>query len=202
MNFGMGKNLKYLRIRGRILSTGEAMVDDPDVRVYLAVTLADDDAGGQEVHFRLMAIPRRLEERLVENDWAGTFYLLRYQNAQGLAGALYAAQVSGQKVYDPVGGWKALEGLRGAASVRGQLFSNALLLAFALCVVWVPLMLIVTAILPSGLSLLVTTALCGLYAYWLTFPVFRARKHLGFEQAEQQLRADGFDLTPALSPKY
>ena len=202
MSFGMGKNLRYLKIRGRIVNTGEAEVDDPDIRLYLAVTIVDDDANAQEVHFRLMAIPRRLEERLVENDWTGTFYLLRYQNAQGLAGGLYAAQINGQKVYDPIEGWRALASLRGIGSVRGQLFSNALLLAFALCVVCVPLMLIVTAILPGGLSLLVTTALCGLYAYWLAFPVFRARKHLGFEQAEQQLRADGFDLAPALSPKH
>ena len=41
MSFGMGKRLKYLKIRGQLLRTGEPEVDDPDVRVYRAVTLKD-----------------------------------------------------------------------------------------------------------------------------------------------------------------
>ena len=70
MSFGQGKRLKYLTIRGQFMRTGEPDVDDPDVRVYRAVTLKDDDAGGQEVHFRVMFIPRRLEDAL-EGNGAG-----------------------------------------------------------------------------------------------------------------------------------
>ena len=88
MSFGQGKRLKYLTIRGQLMCTGEPDVDDPDVRVYRAVTLKDDDAGGQEVHFRVMFIPRRLEDALEANEWRGTFYVLRHLDGQGLVGAL------------------------------------------------------------------------------------------------------------------
>ena len=118
MSFGMGKRLKYLKIRGQLLHTGEPDVDDPDVRVYRAVTLKDDDAGGQEVHFRVMFIPRRLEDALEANDWRGTFYVLRHLDGQGLVGALYAAEVNGQKVYEPTGGWKALKFMTAVSSRR------------------------------------------------------------------------------------
>lgn len=131
MSFGMGKRLKYLKIRGQLLRTGEPEVDDPDVRAYRAVTLKDDDAGGQEVHFRMMFIPRRLEDALEANEWRGTFYVLRHLDGQGLVSALYAAEVNGQKVYEPTGGWKALKFMTAVSSRRLQIVaSNPAVLTF------------------------------------------------------------------------
>ena len=124
MSFGMGKRLKHLKIRGQLLRTGEPEVDDPDVRVYRAVTLTDDDAGEQEVHFRVMLIPRRLEDRLQANGWQGTFYVLRHLDAQGLVGALYAAEANGQKAYEPTGSWKALKSMATVSSRRLQVVAS------------------------------------------------------------------------------
>ena len=106
MSFGMGKRLKHLKIRGQLLRTGEPEVDDPDVRVYRAVTLTDDDAGEQEVHFRVMLIPRRLEDRLQANGWQGTFYVLRHLDAQGLVAPCTRPRRTARKRTSPLAAGK------------------------------------------------------------------------------------------------
>lgn len=70
------------------------------------------------MHFRVMLIPRRLEDHLQANGWQGTFYVLRHLDAQGLVGALYAAEANGQKAYEP--GWKALKSMATVSSRRLQ----------------------------------------------------------------------------------
>ena len=203
MSFGMGKRLKYLKIRGQLLRTGEPEVDDPDVRVYRAVTLKDDDAGGQEVHFRVMFIPRRLEDALEANGWCGTFYVLRHLDGQGLVGALYAAEVNGQKVYEPTGGWKAMKFMTAVSSRRLQIVaSNPAVLTFVFLVGLLPIWMLCALLLPGGLSFIGTLVGGAVYGYWLTLPMFRARTYLAFNDAEEQLKAAGFNVSPVLSNKY
>ena len=203
MSFGMGKRLKHLKIHGQLVRTGEPEVDDPDVRVYRAVTLTDDDAGEQEVHFRVMLIPRRLEDHLQANGWQGTFYVLRHLDAQGLVGALYAAEANGQKAYEPTGSWKALKSMATVSSRRLQVVaSNPAVLTFVFLAGLLPIWMLCALLLPSSLSLLGTVAAAGLYGYWLTLPMVRARTYVGFEEAERQLKAEGFDVSQALSHKY
>ena len=65
-----------------------------------------------------------------------------------------------------------------------------------------PIWMLCALLLPSSLSLLGTVAAAGLYGYWLTLPMVRARTYVGFEEAERQLKAEGFDVSQALSHKY
>ena len=146
---------------------------------------------------------RRLEDRLQANGWQGTFYVLRHLDAQGLVGALYAAEANGQKAYEPTGSWKALKSMAAVSSRRLHVVaSNPAVLTFVFLAGLLPIWMLCALLLPSSLSLLGTVAAAGLYGYWLTLPMVRARTYVGFEEAERQLKAEGFDVSQALSHKY
>ena len=116
---------------------------------------------------------------------------------------MYAAEANGQKAYEPTGSWKALKSMAAVSSRRLHVVaSNPAVLTFVFLAGLLPIWMLCALLLPSSLSLLGTVAAAGLYGYWLTLPMVRARTYVGFEEAERQLKAKGFDVSQTLSHKY
>lgn len=94
----MKKNLKYVKIEGRLKSRGEYDSSIAEHRPYEAVTIIDNE--GDEIHFHTLQISKRMDESLNFHNHM-SFYILRYRRKEKMFGVLYAVECNGNKVYYP-----------------------------------------------------------------------------------------------------
>lgn len=204
----MGKNLKYIKISGVMTACGTYDTVDVDIRPYEAVTIKDD--AGEEIHFRMLMIPARLDDKFNVGQ-ATTFYILRHKDKKGqYAGALYAINVNNEKIFYALDAWKAIKTIARITSIRGFLTSNPLVLAFlglagGFFFFWTTFLILENFFGLSAVFLAI--AAVAWWLYFLLFPLFMSKKYAGESIMLETMRADGFvpregSPTVASSNKY
>ena len=188
-----GKNFKHIKLHGEMISAGEYDTADVDIRPYEAVTLKD--MHGEELHFRLLLVPKRLDDAYMLKEEV-TFYLLRHKNKKGqLIGALYAIEKGNDKLYFPDHAWKAIKTVAQAGSRRGILLAIPVLFALVAPLgAFIAFMIMFLLFSPLG-SFISTTGGLAAAAFWvyaLLFPIIKTRKYVNFEEMESIIHANGF----------
>ena len=189
----MGKNLKYIKINGVMTACGTYDAVDVDIRPYEAVTIKDDS--GEEVHFRMLMIPARLDDKFNINQ-ATTFYILRHKDKKGqYVGALYAINVENEKIFYALDAWKAIKTIARMTSTRGVLTSNPMVLAFLGVAGGLFFYLIIYLILGQifgNYAVFPGFAAAAFWIYFLLFPTFKSKLYAGESIMLETMRADGF----------
>ena len=200
-----GKNFKHIKLHGEMISAGEYDTADVDMRPYEAVTLKD--VNGEELYFRLLMVPKRLDDAYKLKEEV-TFYLLRHKNKKGeLIGALYAIEKGGEKLYFPDQAWKAIKTVAQAGSRRGILLAIPVLFTIVAPLgAFIAFMIIFLLFTPLGNFISTTAGLAAavFWVYALLFPIIKTRKYVNFEEMESIIYANGFKPTvvSSASGKY
>ena len=190
----MSKKLKYIKIHGKITAMGTYDTIDVDIRPYEAVTVKDD--AGDEIHFRMLMVPTRIDDKLKIDDEA-TFYILRHKNKKGqYAGALYAIDINGEKLFYPIDGWKAAKGLAQGLSMRYQLSRNPMVLlggaGFAAVFFGFIVALIFFALIGEKSAVLFGSIAGFTWIYFFMFPLVKSKRFAGQDIMLETMRVGGF----------
>jgi len=204
--YGMKRGLKYIKVSGQLVSRGEYETSIIDVRPYEAVTLIDE--GGEELHFSLLHIPKRLDEHLDQGEKA-IFYLLRHRSRENYVGALYAIEVGGKKIFYREIAIGLAKMLARSLSFRIQVMKNPPAF-FAYCFfgvlagsgIFLFTWYIVDLVLGRFLGGLAGCAAAAAWAVLLTYPLVRGNKYAGIAQLEQTMALEGFHSMAQPIGKY
>ena len=181
---------------------------DADIRPDQAVTIKD--SRGEELHFRMLMTPARLDDKF-KIDQAATFYILRHKDKKGqYVGALYAIDVNNEKIFYALDAWKAIKTIARLTSTRGVLTSNPMVLAFLALsggffffgITWLFL-----SSLFGGFTGILGIGAAAFWIYFLLFPLIKPKIYAGESIMLETMRNDGFvprqgTPTAASSNKY
>ena len=194
----MKKNLKYVKIEGKLKSRGEYATSPAEYRPYEAVTLVDND--GDEIHFHTLSISKRMDESL-NFDNPMTFYILRYRHKDKMVGVLYAIESDGTKVYYPDTAIPALKALGLQVRNRYQVIVNPVGAMGILIVAGGALSLA----LGFGLGFdFATAAIIGFggMGFYMVYPLIFRSKGAGISKMLSILESAGFNTTSSTNAKY
>lgn len=196
----MKDSLKYIEVRGKMIACGGYDAHSVWLRPYESVTLKDVE--GHELHFKILTIPKRLDEQ-INLDEECTFYILRNDAAGRLVGAVYALEVEGRKLFYRDEAEKSVRDLGMGVTIRGNLLLNPIT-GTALVVLgsWVAFMLgFFTFSELSGVGVLVGGAMAIGWATYALRPLLGWRRFVGLDHLSAGMKEAGF-TDPVPAAKY
>lgn len=196
----MKNSLKYIELRGMMISCGEYETHSVWLRPYESVTLRGVD--GHELHFKILTIPKRLDEEIQLNEEC-TFYILRNEAGGRYVGAVYALEVGGRKLFFREDAERSVRDLGMGVTIRGNLLLNPVTgAAMVILGAWVALMLgLFTFGDVAGVGVVAGVALAAGWIFYALRPLLGWRGLVGLDQLTESMRAAGF-ATPAPTGKY
>lgn len=188
----MNGRLKYIAIKGTLISKGEQRMQSTIYRPYESVSIVDTD--GDEVHFRLLTLPKRLDDK-VDMSKTMTFYILRYWHKENFSGVCYAIEADGEKYYYPNEAIPMLKRLGLESGARGKMLS--MMPGSAITVIgFLGGALTVGLALGTSLDLATSSAVgFGSAVLYILMPLFFRSKAAGLSEMKAGLKAAGFDLS-------
>lgn len=197
----MKASLKYIEVRGKMIACGEYDMANVWVRPYEGVTLKDTD--GEELRFKILMIPKSLDDHIVINEEC-TFFILRNESSGQLVGALYAVEASGQKFFYEEDAARVVRHLGMGVSIRGNLLLNPLSgTALLVLGAWVAFML---GYLPFsellGLGLVTGAGLSVAWCCYVLKPFLGWKSFIGLKTLTDRMKETGFIGLSKASGKY
>ena len=192
---GVKKGLKYIKVKGRMTACGEYDTSSVWVRPYEAVTFMDE--AGVELHFRLLFVPKRIDDN-VQLDQPATFYILRFKNKDQYIGAVYAVDLKNEKSYYLDDARKVVKLLARSVSFRGQIFGEPVVFAVVIAVGGFLIGALMSSILGTFLGAFAAVA----WGAFLLYPIIWNGQYAGVEEMEGSMRLEGFKVEAHLAAKY
>lgn len=194
----MKKSFKYISIEGTLKSRGEYSTNSTEYRNYEAVTIVDKD--GEEVHFHVLSISKRIDESIKYNT-PMTFYILRQRAGDKMIGILYALESDNVKYYYPDTAIPILKSFAYQASFRSQIIADPYMRVGAIGLGGSALS--AACYFASGIHPYAAMALgFGATIMYIAIPMFNKEKAAGISEMKEILQASGFDVNLKTNSKY
>lgn len=191
----MKKGLKYIKVKGKMTACGEYDTSSVWVRPFEAVTFEDE--AGEELHFRLLLVPKRIDDTFQVGEPA-TFYMLRYLKKDQYVGAVYAIDSQGGKICHLDDARKVVKLLARNVSFRGQIFGVPAAFAGLIALGGFLIGALVSSILGTFLGVSAVVA----WVAFMLYPLICGHQYAGVDEMESSMRLDGFKAEAHLAAKY